>query len=53
MSRNTVKRLIKLKEEPKYTRKNYSTKIDSYINLIIKWLLSPEYDFNGTRIFEN
>lgn len=51
MSRNTVKRLIKLKEEPKYTRENYPTKVDSYMNQIIKWRLSHEYDFNGTRIF--
>lgn len=51
MSRNTVKRLIKLREEPKYTRQNYATKVDSYMNLIIKLRLSPEYDFNGTRIF--
>ncbi|NLY47049.1 MAG: helix-turn-helix domain-containing protein [Tissierella sp.] len=31
ISRNTVKRLIKLKEEPKYTREYYATKIDPYI----------------------
>ena len=30
MSKNTVRRLIKLKEEPKYQRDYYPTKIDEY-----------------------
>lgn len=51
MSKNTVKRLIKLDEEPKYTRDHYKTKVDSYKEQIKDWYLSPEYDFNGTRIF--
>ena len=51
ISRNTVKRLIKLKEEPKYTRHHYKTKTDSYMKQIITWRVTPEYDFNGTRIF--
>lgn len=51
MSRNTVKKLIKQKEEPKYTRENYPSKIDSYMGQIIVWRTSPEYGFNGTRIF--
>ncbi|WP_352419794.1 IS21 family transposase [Proteiniborus sp.] len=51
MSRNTVKKLIKLKEEPKYTRNHYPSKIESYMNQILIWRTSPEYDFNGTRIF--
>ena len=51
ISRNTVKRLIKLKEEPKYSREHYPTKVDEYMDLIIMWRTSPEYDFNGTRIF--
>lgn len=51
MSRNTVKRLIKLKEEPKYKRSHYPSKVDPYIDKIITWRLSPEYSFNGTRIF--
>ncbi len=52
MSRNTVKRLIKLKEKPKYTRTSYPSKVDVYMDQIIMWRTSPEYDFNGTRIFE-
>lgn len=51
ISRNTVKRLILLKEEPKYTREHYATKVDPYMDLIVLWRTSPEYDFNGTRIF--
>lgn len=51
MSRNTVKRLIKLKEEPKYTRSHYPSKVESYMKKIIMWRVSPEYDFNGTRIY--
>ena len=51
ISRNTVKRLINLKEEPKYSREHYATKVDQYMDLIILWRTSPEYDFNGTRIF--
>lgn len=51
MSRNTVKKLIRLKEEPKYTRNQYPSKVESYLDQIIVWRTSPEYDFNGTRIF--
>lgn len=51
MSRNTVKRLIKLKEEPKYTRSHYPSKVEPYMKKIIMWRTSPEYDFNGTRIY--
>ena len=51
MSRNTVKKLIRLKEEPKYTRNHYPSKVESYLDQIIVWRTSPEYDFNGTRIF--
>lgn len=51
ISRNTVKRLIKLKEEPKYTREHYPSKVEQYMDLIVLWRTSSEYDFNGTRIF--
>lgn len=51
MSRNTVKKLIKLKAEPSYTRTSYPSKVDSYMNQIIQWRKEPQYDFNGTRIF--
>lgn len=50
ISRNTVKRLLKLSEEPRYTRTEYTTKIDQYKSLIQEWYLNPEYDFIGTRI---
>ncbi|MCT4595670.1 MAG: IS21 family transposase [Anaeromicrobium sp.] len=51
MSKNTVKRLIKLDQEPKYSREYYATKLDSYKEKIQDWHLNPEYDYNGTRIF--
>lgn len=51
MTRNTVKRLIKLKEEPKYTRNTYPSKMEPYMEKIIDWRTLPEYDFNGTRIY--
>ncbi|QNO14365.1 IS21 family transposase [Alkalicella caledoniensis] len=52
ISRNTVKRLIKLKKEPKYTRASYPSKVDMYMDEIILWRTSPEFFFNGTRIYE-
>ena len=51
MSRNTVKSLIKQKEEPKYTRSSYPSKVESYMDRIIDWRTLPEYDYIGTRIF--
>jgi transposase len=51
ISRNTVKRLIKLKEEPKYTRNYYPSKVTPYMDQIVIWRTSTEYNFNGTRIF--
>lgn len=51
MSKNTVKRLLKQKEEPKYTREVYKTIIDEYKEQIKVWYLEPEYNFIGTRIF--
>ena len=50
ISRNTVKRLLSMKEEPVYHRTSYSSKIDPYKEQIIEWRCEP-YDFNGTRIF--
>lgn len=51
ISRNTVKKLLQLKEEPKYNRVTYKSKIDPYKEQIITWRCEP-YLFNGTRIFE-
>lgn len=51
MSRNTVKKLLKLKVEPRYTRTHYPLKVEFYMDQIIRWRKQPEYDFNGTRIF--
>ncbi|WP_142414177.1 IS21 family transposase [Hathewaya massiliensis] len=51
ISRNTVRKLIKLKEEPKYSRSHYETKVDKYKDDINMWYLDPLYNFNGTRIF--
>jgi len=51
MSKNTVKRLIKLKEEPTYIRVVNMTKVDTYKDQIRTWYLEPEFNFIGTRIF--
>jgi len=51
MSKNTVKKLIKAEEAPRYKREYYKTKIDEYKPRITEWYLSPQYDFNGTRIY--
>lgn len=51
ISRNTVKRLIKFDEEPHYKKREYSSKIDDYHEMIKTWYLDPEYAFIGTRIF--
>jgi transposase len=52
MSRNTVKKLIKLKEEPKYKRTKTSSKIDQYKDQVTIWRTDACYDFNGTRIYK-
>lgn len=51
MSRNTVKRLIKSDEEPRYTRTEYISKIDPYQEQIQDWYMNPKYAYIGTRIF--
>lgn len=51
MSRNTVKRLLREKEEPVYKRSVYRSKIDPFKEQIISWRCEP-YLFNGTRIFK-
>lgn len=50
MSRNTVRKLLKMKDEPTYNRKIYPSKVDDYKELIITWRCEP-YLFNGTRIY--
>ncbi len=50
ISRNTVKKLLELKAEPKYKRQIYPSKLDPYKEQIIEWRCDP-YDYNGTRIF--
>ena len=50
ISRNTVKKLLELKEEPTYKRTVYKSCLDEYKELIIEWRCAP-YEFNGTRIF--
>ena len=51
MSRNTVKKLLDLDEEPSYSRTIYRSCLDDYKELIIEWRCEP-YMFNGTRIFK-
>ena len=52
MARNTVKRLIKTNQEPQYTRAVYTSKIDSYQDLIRDWYLNTQYAYIGTRILK-
>ena len=49
ISRNTVRKLLELKEEPTYSRTVYKSCLDDYKELIIVWRCEP-YEFNGTRI---
>ncbi len=51
ISRNTVKKLLELKEEPAYKRTVYKSCLDGFKELIIEWRCEP-YEFNGTRIFK-
>ena len=50
MSKNTVKKLAKLKEAPAYHREIYHSILDVYKEQIVTWRCEP-YSFNGTRIF--
>lgn len=50
ISRNTVKKLLKVKAEPVYNRKVYRSCLDAYKELVIEWRCEP-YGFNGTRIY--
>lgn len=50
ISRNTVRKLLILDEEPEYKRSVYKSSLDSYKEQIIEWRCAP-YEFNGTRIF--
>jgi transposase len=50
MSKNTVKKLLALDEQPVYQRVIYRSCIDPYKEQIIEWRCKP-YEFNGTRIF--
>lgn len=49
MSRNTVKKLLKEKEELHYHRTVYQSVIDGYRETIYEWV--EKYGFNGTRIY--
>ena len=49
MSRNTVRKLLKEKEEPHYHRTFYRSVIDGYKETIYEWV--EKYGFNGTRIY--
>lgn len=50
ISRNTVKKLLAMKEPPEYHRVLYKSKLDEYKEEIIEWRCEP-YCFNGTRIY--
>jgi len=52
MSRNTVKKLLREKEVPRYLRTHYPSKMDAYMDNIIMWRTMPAYDYNGTRIYK-
>ena len=49
ISRNTVKKLLDMKEAPIYNRTVYKSCLDKYKEMIIEWRCEP-YNFNGTRI---
>jgi transposase len=51
ISRNTVRRLLKLKEEPHYYREHYPSKLEGFREQIFEWRCVP-YEFNGTRIYK-
>ena len=51
ISRNTVRKLLEMKDEPAYSRTSYKSCLDEYKELIIEWRCEP-YEFNGTRIFK-
>ncbi len=51
MSKNTVKRLLALDEEPVYRRERSPTKVDDFKDIIRLWYLDDQYAFIGTRIF--
>ncbi len=50
ISRNTVKRLLKMNDAPKYSRTSYPSKLDAFKEQIIEWRCEP-FCYNGTRIF--
>ena len=52
ISRNTVKKIIRDEEEPRYKRRYYPSKVEKYKPLIKTWYLEAEYQYIGTRIHE-
>lgn len=50
ISRNTVRRLLSLDEEPVYSQPVRKSIIDEYREQIVIWRCKP-FEFNGTRIF--
>ena len=51
ISRNTVRKLLDMKEEPVYSRTAYNSCLDDFKEQVIEWRCAP-YEFNGTRIFK-
>ena len=51
ISRNTVRKLLELKEEPAYSRSVYHSCLDAYKEMVIDLRCKPN-EFNGTRIFK-
>src|SRR5699024_11693707 len=48
ISRNTVRKLLELKEEPTYSRTVYKSCLDGYKELIIVWRCEP-YEFKDRK----
>lgn len=48
ISRNTVRKLARMKEAPSYSRRKRTSLIDRFAEQIIEWRC---HNFNGTRIF--
>jgi len=52
ISRNTVRKLLAMKEPPTYKRSVYHSLIDPYKEQIIAWRCEKRYQFCGSRIFD-
>lgn len=52
ISRNTVRKILREEHRKPYKARVYTTKIDEYKDKIKEWYLDPQYNFIGSRIYE-